>query len=202
MEKITGSRVVLTIMAITALAMIIIGSMFQHDTLIEWWKPLAFCLLPSGAMGIFLSRVMSRLTKISNTAVNCFTGLAFSFSIFYGGFYILNFSNSESDSAELIPAVVVNRYSREVKRNQRISRYGGFRSNPEMEYIVVLRLDNGTTKQQEVGISEYDNIHVGDTLLMEVQKGMFDVPVIKDLKFPVRYKKRRIGPNIYHRKRL
>lgn len=203
MGKRTGNKVVPEIMAIITFSLIVIGCIFQRqNTLVEWWKPVAISLLPSGAMGILLSKVMSRLTKINNMAINCLCGLLFSFAILYGGFHILNFCFSTTDAREQISATVINKYSEEHYQPRMVSRNFIVRGHKYMEYKLTLRLPDGKTKNMKVSVSQYRKIRNRETLQLEIQKGMFGVPVIKDMKIPDRYQKRKNRTNIYYRKRL
>lgn len=154
-------------------------------TIIEWWKPTALCAI----IAVFLSAALYRLIKfisgLKSIVFNSLCAFTVAFSFIIGMFYTLNYYCSDTSSMHCINTTVMRKYSQERYRTRRVSRNRITRGEKYHVYYVEIELPDGRTKTLDVAVSEYMRLHVGQTLTLEAEKGLFGITIFKNLKFPI-----------------
>jgi len=173
------------VMSLIVVACLGLSCVLQRNTLIEWWKPVAVCFLPSCAVGIALSRVIRAAGGVNKPWLTYVAGIVLSFSVIMTGFYTLNFYKSKPDTASVCQAVVARKYTKERFRTKRLSRHRSVRGEKYTVYCVDIELPGGWTKHFEVDAGEYARIRKGRKFDLDVEEGLFGVPVIKNMKLPI-----------------
>lgn len=187
------TRNIILIVALSLFAIIFSGlAMVLHrNTLIEWWKPVIACLIPAIIAGVFSIKKMNALTRLDIRPVNFAAGTILYFALFIGAFYTLNYYNSEKSTHHECEARIENKFTEEHYHVKRLSRNRSVRGEKYLVYYITLQLPGGKIKKIEVGAGKYGKLHPGQKLRLEIENGLFGVPVIKNLNFPVRkYNKR------------
>lgn len=185
----------LTLVVIVSLGMALT---LHRNTLTDWWVPAAICFVPACLLAALLSKKMLRFIS----APLCWlAGFAVFFSVLLGGFYSLNYFRSDPASTEPCQATVASKYTEEHYHTRRVSRNRVVRGQPYTVYFISLELPDHKMKNMEVSAGEYAKIRTGQSLPLQVEKGLLGVPVIKNMKFPVRNThnhpaKKRVKPNL------
>ena len=162
-----------------------IGMALQRNTLVSWWKPAIISLLPAVPLGFLLSNVLRSITPLRSRIASIIAGVLLSFSVIFGGFYALNFYNTKAGTSCICRAGIVNRYTEERYRTKRVGRRTT-RGEKYNVYMIVLRLPDGREKKMEISAGEYSGMRVGRCLELKIEEGFFGVPVIKNMRLPVR----------------
>lgn len=161
----------------------------QRNTLVEWWKPAALCLVPGCLVGVALGRVFVLKSPSGSQPANYLAGVAVAFSLTLGGFYSLNFYKSRPDTAAVVEAVVAKKYTEERTRGGGGRRHHGTREK-YTAYCVRIEVDGGWKKDFDVKAGEYVKIRTGRKFNLDVEEGLFGFPVIKDMKLPLNKSKK------------
>lgn len=152
----------------------------QRNTLTEWWKPAGACLLLALPTGWLLAGICKKLSGFSNRLVNAGIGVAFSFVTLLAIFYGVNFFGSDSSTHMEKEAEVINKYTEQRYHSRRAGRRY-VRGDKYYVYGVTLRLENGFVKKVEIPVGEYVRIRTGAKVNVEMERGFFGVPVVKNV---------------------
>lgn len=180
-------NIIIMIILTTAIILLLgLASVLQRNTIIDWWIPSAACALLAVPCGILLRGCIGRLTKFRKTIWNILAGAVLSFSVFIGLFYSLNYYKSDESSAQEFSARITNKYTEERYRVQRVSRNRVRRGEKYWVYCISVEMPDGRLKKMEVSPGEYIKIRVGRHIKLQIENGLLGIPVIKNMKFPVR----------------
>lgn len=187
----------ITLIILLAITIISLGLavVLQGKTLVEWWKPVAICLIPAVIVGLTAANAMRRLTGRNRRWLNAAAMSVLSFSLILGAFYTINFCKTTGSSAVTYHAEVIQKFTRERYDMKRVGRRT-VRGKKHKVYNVVIELPGASMKKFAVSSRQYAQTRVGQRLKVEVRNGLFGLPVIKDVKFPAvkgPVKKRRIN---------
>lgn len=153
-------------------------SMGLHSfTIIEWWKPVAGCLLLSLPITWCLARYLVKLTGHFLKYLEYPAAFAISFSVLLLGFYSINYYVSDTASAYEYNAPVVRKYSEVRKRTYKVGRRG-YREEKYTVYIVELQMKDGKIKKLEKPLGEYNRIKRRGSVRLQIKDGFFKIPVI------------------------
>lgn len=177
----------ISVILLTTAIIILLGlaAVLQNNTIIEWWKPVSICIPIALIFGFIMSGVIRQLTNFSKYFWNIIIGSVFSFSLLIGSFYSLNYYKSDEASQQKYSARVVNKFSEDHYHSQRVSRSHVRRGEKYKVYFINVELQNGSTKKIEIPVKEYIRIKEGKHVTLHIEKGLFGIPVIKNLKFPI-----------------
>lgn len=161
------------------ISMLGLSMVFYRDTLMPWWVPVGTGLAVGLLSGIPLHDKWSRLTATSSRWLNylCHVAVATSVWIFavIGGNYL--FADATTAHQE---RVVVEDKTRETHhKTRRVSRRVYTQGAPYYVYVLTVRFDDGRTKDMTVKQKKYSRTHIGDTLTVHMQQGLFGYPVMK-----------------------
>lgn len=162
----------------------------HRNTLIEWWKPAIGALAVALIAGTLSIRLMRVVTRMDSRPINFACGTILFFALFIGGFYALNYYNSESSTNHKCEVVVETKYVEEHYHVKRLSRHRSIRGEKRRVYYIDIRFPEGKIKKLEVCAREYGNLRPGQKLRLEIENGLLGVPVIKNLTVPIREYKR------------
>lgn len=161
------------------ISMLGLSMVFYRDTLMPWWVPVGTGLAVGLLSGIPLHDKWSRLTATSSRWLNylCHVAVATSVWIFavIGGNYL--FADATTAHQE---RVVVEDKTRETHhKTRRVSRRVYTQGAPYYVYVLTVRFYDGRTKDMTVKQKKYSRTHIGDTLTVHMQQGLFGYPVMK-----------------------
>ena len=94
-------------------------------------------------------------------------------------FYATNYIFSDVDSAVTETAVVEKVYYKVRHKRKRISRKVYGQGEPYNVYFINVRFSNGTVKSFEIPLRKYNKTHKGDSISYPVERGLYNIPVIK-----------------------
>lgn len=164
------------------------ASTLQHNTLVEWWKPVSICLPLALALGLPLKRPIGALTRLKSRVINYLIGAIFALAVTTGAFYSINYYCSDATTGEKCDAHVTGKYSQERHRSRRVGRGNYVRGEKYMVYYMTIELPDGRRKDIGLSAGEYVKTRVGQEISLSVETGYFDIPVIKDLSRPAKKK--------------
>lgn len=195
MKKHIFVSVLLVLIAVAALGL---AMALHRNTLIDWWVPAAICFAPAVVLAALLSK---KMLGFISAPFSRLAGFALFFCVLLGGFYSLNYYKADPASAESRQATVVGKYTEEHYHTRRISRNRAVRGQPYTVYFISLELPGRRIKHMEVSPGEYAKVRSGQSLPLEIEKGLLGVPVIKNMKLPVRdmrnpSARKRVKPNL------
>ena len=180
-------NIIIMIILTTAVILLLgLASVLQRNTIIDWWIPAGACALLALPCGILLKGFIGKLTLFKKAIWNILAGIVFSLSVFIGTFYALNYYNSDESSAKEFSALITNKFTEEHHRTQRVSRNHVIRGDKYLVYCISVEMPDGRRKKMEVSPGEYIKIRVGKHIKLQIEDGLFGIPVIKNMKFPVR----------------
>ena len=182
----TRKSLVLCVFSLLVIAGIGLALALQWKTLVEWWKPALICVLPAFAAGFLLARCIRAAYGGMGILLSRAAGVVLAFSVFLCSFYALNYFKSDSASAEVVCARVASKHSEEEYQMRRIGRNRYVRGQKQMVYSLVIKLPDGAVRKIRVPVGEYVKTRVGRKVDVLIEKGLFGIPVIKDIDCPVR----------------
>jgi len=124
------------------------------------------------------------MTGFRRWYANALTAAAFMFTLFLAAFYSLNYYKSRSDSSVTYQATVLNKISEEHYRTRRISRHHSVRGEKYRVYSLLLQMPDGKTKEVRVTPEQFIRCANGRPITVNLEQGLFGIPVIKNLKLP------------------
>ncbi|MDE5674024.1 MAG: hypothetical protein K2I44_01605 [Muribaculaceae bacterium] len=67
---------------------------------------------------------------------------------------------------------------KKLHKSKRVGRRSYVSDDTYNVYYWGLRFSNGVVKEIQISGSQYEKSHLGDTVLLEMENGLFDIPVI------------------------
>lgn len=150
-------------------------------TLVVWWKPVAVCAILAVPATLWLARHVRRLTRPIMNYLEYPFAYILSFSLLLGTFYGSNYFISDPTSAYEYKAPVIKKYSQLRKHTQKIGRRG-YKEVKYHIYSIEIRMEDGKIKKIDKPLSEYNRIKKGSFLNLRIEKGLFSIPVIKNMR--------------------
>ena len=147
-------------------------------TLANGYVLLAAAIAAAAALWLPARGLWDRIIPGANTAV-CFIAHMFAataitlFAILGSNYY-----GADTATAHSVNAVVESRYSKERQRTRRINRRIYGTGQTYHVYYMLLRFDDGRTKERQISLKRYNSIRKGDTIAMSACRGLLGMPVI------------------------
>lgn len=94
-------------------------------------------------------------------------------------FYTTNYIFSDKDSSETETAVVEKVYYKIRHKRKRINRKVYAQGEPYNVYFIDVKFSNGSVKSFEIPLRKYNKTHKGDSLSYPVERGLYNITVIK-----------------------
>ena len=157
----------------------------HSNTMIDGWLPAVGASVLAAISGTTLARIWQKITGSSKFAVNYICNLIFATGLLLALFYGCNFAFSRGATSEPHEAIVEKKYSKVRHHSRRVGRNRYVRGEAYNVYYIDVRFDNGRMKDLSMPFERYRRIHVGDTLSIPFEKGLFGIPVIKRRGTPV-----------------
>lgn len=148
-------------------------------TQIQWWLPTVVSLVVAVAAVWPLRRVWSWITGTDKRWINIPVGVVMLAVALSSMFYSVNYFGADSSTAREESAVVSGKYSKERYRTRRTGRGRVTRGEKYYVYYLILRMEDGTRFDRQVGTGSYVTARVGDRVGYEVRHGMLGFDVIK-----------------------
>lgn len=153
----------------------------HHDTLINGWWPLGI----SAAVAIITSlwgwQLWKWLTDMRAVWVNCIVHIIVTTSVLLLLFYSINYYGSRPSSEITRDVEITSRYYKIHHHSNRTGRHSYSRGAPYKVYFIQITFPSGRTKDLQLPYSEYRRLHKGSHLSLQLQRGFFGIPVIKNL---------------------
>ena len=177
--KSIGQSIVFVLLAVIIISCLGFTAYLHRDTIVNYKVVLGTVLIISLALGIGISMLIPRRFTDNRILKICFVSVAF-FSFFICAFYTLNYYFADSTSIHIVQGIVENKYYEIHHQSKRIGRRSYGQGAPYKVYLMDLTIPElNRTKSIRISYSRYRHLHKGDTLRLDVAKGLFGVPVIK-----------------------
>lgn len=157
----------------------------HSNTMINGWIPGCVSFALAAVSGITMWRLWRGLTHNPRFILNYTCNLIFATGLLLSAFYGLNFIFADNGTLHAEKAVVERKYYKVRHRTKRVSRRHYAQGEPYNVYYADIRFADGRVKDLSLPRARYSRIHIGDTLRIPVEKGLFNVPVIKRSGAPV-----------------
>ena len=164
----------------------------QRSTLLQWWQPAGVCAIPALALGLLCGKCMRVATASTNRLINATAATIVAFSLLLGGFYTLNYYNSDSSTAIECKAKVLHKHSEVRTESARAGRHGVTRKRTHTEYIIDIHVPDFGVKKITVKANEYSRISSGSNVTLTIERGLFGPKVIKRFTLPLRNTKKNL----------
>lgn len=170
------------VLSVVTVAFFVVAVTLHRDTIVEWWKPLWISLVIATLPGLALGRLLE-VGDMGLNRVACYCcGVVAMMSVVTGSFYMLNYFGADSDSLETVDAEVSRRYSEQHYQVRRVSRYATSRGRPYHVYYIGLDIPGKGEKVLQVTLERYNKIKKGASMSIDVESGLFGVPVMKEVR--------------------
>lgn len=155
-----------------------VASVIHDSTVVNGWIVLSACGALALISGLTLWRLWPSITGTRKVWINYMMQVFVACALFLLLFYIPNRLFADKETRHEEKAVAERIYYKKHYRSRRISRRTYGRGEPYNKYYVDLRFGNGARKSLEIPLKQYNRTRKGDTLRMELEKGLFGFPVI------------------------
>lgn len=148
------------------------------ETLVAWWVPVACVAVVTVAAGVPMMRIWPKLTGRQNVLLSWLCQLIIVGPVLLCTVLTLNMACA-SDSSAVTADVVVARCYRETRyHTRRVSRRVYTRGAPYYVYCVEIDVNRDNRCTLEIPKKKYDRIYKGDTLRVDIKRGLFGMDVI------------------------
>ena len=156
----------------------------HRNTLIESWKPVTVCAAITIVIeGLLVSLQLQNFNNTNARIRTAITALLI-FSCMTCGFYAINYFGADDTGLIHTQAPVISKYSQKRHHSRRVGRNRYIPGQEYYVYYIALSLPNGKEKHQQVSAGQYINIRKGQKMSVDIQSGLFGVPVLKNLRIP------------------
>lgn len=149
------------------------------ETLVDWRVPVSVVVFMALVSGIAFWRMWRWLTRSDNAILNYACHVIVACGVLSALFYGCNYAFSDKDSRHVVDVSVERLYSKTRYRQQRVSRRVYRQGAPYKVYFMEAGLPDGRLKELSLSQKQYRRLHVGDTLELPVERGLFGVAVMK-----------------------
>lgn len=148
-------------------------------TLINPWFPGVIAVMIAAASGTTLWKIWRYVTSNDRFWVNYLCHLIFTTSLCLFLFYFLNFISPRKGSLHTEAVTVERLYSETHYHSKRVSRRVYTRGAPYKLYYAEVRFADGATKPLSVKLQQFNRLHKGDTIRLNLEKGLFGFPLVR-----------------------
>lgn len=154
----------------------------KGNTLISIWIPVGAALIVSIVSGIYLWKIWKWLSLSSKFIFNFLIHIVCVTGVLLFCFYFFNYVFASQESLHTLPAVVERKYTETRYHTKRISRRTYGRGTPYKVYYVDFRFPSGKHKDISMILRDYNRLHIGDTVQLPVERGLWGIPTIRQNK--------------------
>ena len=155
------------------------AAVLRNYTMVSFPVVMSASFMAGAMIGVAAAPVIARLTRKPWIALNAAIGTAVATGVVAGAFFILNFALADTSTAHREQAVIERKYRETRYRQKRVSRNRYVRGEPYYEYYFDVRYANGATKAMLVRADRYRRLDAGDTINVDISRGLFGFPVVK-----------------------
>ncbi len=172
-------NIALIIMAVLGVGMAVVAFYYYAVTVVAWWLPFAAGAVAGLAAMFGLRGLRSVLVGVYG-AVAAWVAL-FLFGLCAGSALLLwgNSAFADSGSVHQEMATVESKHSEEHQGGRYVRGHYVRSGRKYRTYHLKLRFDDGSVKDVQVQLSEYNRIRTGSKREYTLAKGAFGLPVIK-----------------------
>lgn len=151
----------------------------QCKTLINFWLPFSVAAVVALPVAAVCGKSLGKRSLSGIVAVDYAIYWAMLLSFFLFLFYFSNSHFAKEGSLHKEKVVVERVYSETHYRSKRISRNRHVRGEPYKLYYIDVAFQSGHSKKLSVDLHQYRRIDRGDTLTLDVEKGLWGIAVIR-----------------------
>lgn len=151
----------------------------RNYTMVNFGIVMAVCLSAGLLAGVVLSPLVAKLTGKRLVSLNVAVGAVIAAGVAAGLFFILNFAFADSSTNHREQAVIERKYRETHYRSKRVGRNRYVRGEPYYEYYFDVCYSNGSTKAMPVNFDRYRRLDAGDTIDVDISRGLFGFAVVK-----------------------
>lgn len=148
------------------------------NALVATWIPWTICGSMALISGLTLWRIWAKLTGSEKFWLNYACHVVFSCGLLLCAFYGLNKSFADKETLHCEKVVVERKYYKVRHKTRRVGRRTYANGEPYKVYFLEIRFPDGRTKEMPATTDYYRKIHKGDTISLEMEMGLFRIPVI------------------------
>lgn len=137
------------------------------------------CGIVAAGVSFLVARWFAKVSGSVKFVINYLIAIVFLTGLFSGAFFALNFCFSAHSTSNVEKAEVVRKYKETRYRTKRISRNRYTRGERYYEYYIDCRYSNGSVKPRLITIERFNRVRTGDSITVNIEKGLFGFPVIK-----------------------
>lgn len=173
------STAVLVVLVIIAVLEYSIGYVLGNYTMASY--PIVMCVsfLFAAIIGFFTLNLWRLASGSENIGINITIGTVFLTGFISALFYILNFSCSKENTHHTETAIVIDKRKEVRHKTKRISRRHYTQGEPYNVYYLDIQFNNGTVKPYSIKQRQYSRFRIGDSINVQIEKGLFGLNVIK-----------------------
>lgn len=177
-------RIMLCALFLSGCLMIaVFGREIYRYTIVDWWIPVAVAVGVAMLTAIPVGRLWGRMWRIGIGWLDSCFGFLIVGALSYFGFLAVNSWCGETLSGYEAKAVVEERRQSVHSNSHRTGRHRYSSSGSYYKYHFLLRFEDGTLKEMEVGAKEYMKARAhGDTLTLIVRRGCLGFTVVDEIK--------------------
>ena len=169
---------------------------FLEETIVNLWLFWGIILLISIGSGLILGRRWSKITKVSNFAVNLIVHVIVFALFLAAAVLIVNYSTADLATAAPEHVVVERKYTKTRYHTKRITRKTYVRGEPYEVYYIDLDIPQIGERAFQVPIKVYSSLSAGDTATVRLGQGILGLKVVDaSSAAPLRPKKKPLRRN-------
>ena len=155
------------------------GLWLLGNTIVNWWIPAIIAFIPAVVTALPLMPRWQWLFGFSKAVYTLPFHLVVTGSVVFFMFLGLNYWGSDKNTAHIEHTTVVEKFRKEHTRYRRVSRNRRVPDGTYHTWHLKLQFPDGRTKNREVTFSAYRRTRVGSTRDLNMERGLFGLPVIK-----------------------
>lgn len=197
----TKNTVTLVVIVLVTLIGLGFAMALHRNTLVDWWLPAVVCAVPAALLAALYTRLIMSLAGLSRPWMAACAGFALFFTALLGTAYSLNYFDSDPDSSLQCKATVSAKYTAERHRSKRVGRNRYVQGEPYTVYFIKMDIPGGRVKELEVTAGQYAGLRKGQSIDLQIERGLLGVPVIKNMRLPDKsrdrsQKRKHVKPNL------
>ena len=179
--KIMGRSTAWTLLAVLTLGLYGMAMAIHRDTIINGSIVTVVALSMAVLTGIAVANLLaSRAPADSGLWMKIAGVMIFAGGLYLFSFYALNYHCADEESIQSEEVVVIRKYYEVHHHSERSGRRSYSTGRPYNVYYMEVSFPDGQTKKMRISMKRYNKLHKGDVLHMELEKGLFGFPVIRD----------------------
>ncbi len=151
---------------------------FLGETFVNLWLFWGIILFVSVGTGLILGQRWSKVTKVSNFALNLGVHVVVFALFIAAAVLIVNYTTANLDSVPETKVLVEKKYTKTRYRSKRVTRKTYTRGEPYKVYFIDLEIPHLGERSFEVPRKVYTSLSTGDTATVRLGRGLLGLPVL------------------------